>query len=100
MFTAAQRIGIDAMLRRNWEEEKGQAGPPRPTIAARAVTQEPWGEGLSVEEAVSLIQYGLVMGDWLVGDAIPDRDQPRGYFYTDPASGPLVEGYYPAENVL
>ena len=95
-FTSVQAAGITELLRQNWERESDQERPPRPTIQVPEIQREPWGEGLSYEEARRLMQLGLEFGGWYVFHTpITNRLGIVGYQYTDEENSSRVNGYYP-----
>ena len=83
MFTEEQYAGIEDLLYRKWEEAT-RPGPPHPDIQIPQVQREGWGQDLSDEHALILIEYGLeYSGDWHVGEPIRGAQGTWGYQYTD-----------------
>jgi len=96
-FTREQIEGIEALLLHNWEQERGQEGPPRPTIQLSEIQRQEWGKGLSPGEALKLLQAALFTGGWYVQDqrGIRSAQGIQGYQYTDAESAASTRDYYP-----
>jgi hypothetical protein len=83
-FTHEQQDGIMALLEQKWEEEAQLHEMPQPVIQVPDIQSQEWGEELSGDQALLLVQVGLNVGGWWIRH-LPSTEhlQTQGYQYTD-----------------